>query len=38
MEFVGTPFFAKLVRVGLADDVSEVLGAEVTCVLIGERP
>ena len=35
---VGTPFFAKLARVGLADDVSEVLGAEVTCVLIGERP
>lgn len=35
---VGTPFFAKFGRVGLADDVSEVLGAEVTCVLIGERP
>ena len=35
---VGTPFFAKFARVGLADDVSEVLGAEVTCVLIGERP
>lgn len=35
---VGTPFFAKLARVGIADDVSEVLGAEVTCVLIGERP
>lgn len=35
---VGTPFFAKLARVGLADDVSEVVGAEVTCVLIGERP
>ena len=35
---VGTPFFAKLARVGIADEVSEVLGAEVTCVLIGERP
>ena len=29
---------ALLARVGIADDVSEVVGAEVTCVLIGERP
>lgn len=34
----GTPFFLKYGRVGAADEVSEVLGATVTCVLIGERP
>ncbi|WP_297596708.1 ethanolamine ammonia-lyase subunit EutC [uncultured Cetobacterium sp.] len=34
----GTPFFLKYGRVGAADDVSETLGATVTCVLIGERP
>lgn len=34
----GTPFFVKYGRVGAADEVSEVLDAEVTCVLIGERP
>jgi len=35
---VGTPFFLKYGRVPAMDHVSEVLGAEVTCVLIGERP
>lgn len=35
---VGTPFFAKYGRVGLMDEVSEITGADVTCVLIGERP
>ncbi|WP_297406729.1 ethanolamine ammonia-lyase subunit EutC [uncultured Cetobacterium sp.] len=34
----GTPFFLKYGRVAAADEVSEVLGATVTCVLIGERP
>lgn len=34
----GTPFFLKYGRVGASDDVAEILGAEVTCVLIGERP
>lgn len=34
----GTPFFVKYGRVGAADEVSEITGAEVTCVLIGERP
>lgn len=34
----GTPFFLKYGRVGASDDVAEVLGATVTCVLIGERP
>lgn len=35
---VGTPFFVKYGRVGAMDVVSEYTGAEVTCVLIGERP
>lgn len=34
----GIPFFLKYGRVGAADEVSEILDAEVTCVLIGERP
>lgn len=35
---VGTPFFLKYGRVPAMDHVSEILEAEVTCVLIGERP
>jgi ethanolamine ammonia-lyase small subunit len=35
---VGTPFFIKNGRVGAMDVVSEITEAEVTCVLIGERP
>lgn len=35
---VGTPFFLKYGRVGASDEIAEVLDAEVTCVLIGERP
>ncbi|MSS64960.1 ethanolamine ammonia-lyase subunit EutC [Velocimicrobium porci] len=35
---VGTPFFVKYGRVGVMDEVSEITGADVTCVLIGERP
>ena len=35
---VGTPFFLKYGRVGSMDEVSELTGADVTCVLIGERP
>ena len=34
----GTPFFVKYARVGVMDEISELLGAEVTCTLIGERP
>lgn len=35
---VGTPFFLRFGRVGSEDHVSEILGAKVVCVLIGERP
>ena len=35
---VGTPFFVKYGRVGVMDEISELLGADVTCTLIGERP
>lgn len=35
---VGTPFFVKYGRVGAEDAIAENLNAEVTCVLIGERP
>ncbi len=35
---VGTPFFVKYGRVGVMDEISEITEAEVTCVLIGERP
>lgn len=34
----GTPFFVKYGRVGVMDQISEIIGAEVTCTLIGERP
>jgi len=35
---VGNPFFVKYGRVPAMDPVSEATGAEVCCVLIGERP
>lgn len=35
---LGTPFFMKYGRVPTMDAVSEKVGAELTCVLIGERP
>lgn len=34
----GTPFFVKYGRVGVMDEISELLNADVTCTLIGERP
>lgn len=34
----GTPFFVKYGRVGAMDEVSQILDAELTIVLIGERP
>lgn len=35
---MGTPFFLRLGRVPAMDAISEALDAEITCVLIGERP
>ena len=35
---VGTPFFLRFGRVASEDQVAEILGAKVVCVLIGERP
>ncbi len=35
---VGTPFFVRYCRVNTARIIGPLLGAEVTCVLIGERP
>ncbi|MEG0852404.1 MAG: ethanolamine ammonia-lyase subunit EutC [Angelakisella sp.] len=35
---VGTPFFVKYGRVGTMEHISEALGSQVTCVLLGERP
>lgn len=35
---VGTPFFVKFGRVAAMDHISELTGAKVTCVLLGERP
>lgn len=34
----GTPFYVRFARVASMDMVSQALDAEVTCVLIGERP
>lgn len=35
---VGTPFFVRYCRVNTARTIGPLVGAEVTCVLIGERP
>lgn len=35
---VGTPFFVKFGRVAVEDEISELVGADVVCTLIGERP
>ncbi|GAA0125747.1 ethanolamine ammonia-lyase subunit EutC [Clostridium sp. CTA-19] len=35
---VGDPFFVRLGRVGTMDVISEEFGADVTCLLVGERP
>ena len=34
----GTPFFVKYGRVGVEDEICELVDAEVVCVLLGERP
>ncbi len=35
---IGTPFFVKNARVGLLNDINDIIGAEVVIILIGERP
>ena len=35
---VGTPFFVRYCRVNTARSIGPLLGAKLTCVLIGERP
>ena len=35
---VGTPFFIKYCRVGVLNDIGEVLTPDVVILLIGERP
>lgn len=35
---VGTPFFVRYCRVNTAREIGPLLGAKLTCVLIGERP
>lgn len=34
----GTPFFIQNARVGLMNDINEIVGADVVILLIGERP
>lgn len=35
---VGTPFFVEYGRVGVEDEITELVGSTVTCDLVGERP
>jgi ethanolamine ammonia-lyase small subunit len=35
---VGTPFFIEFARVGVINDVNEIIGADMVLILIGERP
>lgn len=35
---IGTPFFIRFARVGVINDINEVIGADVVVILIGERP
>ncbi|MBN1921894.1 MAG: ethanolamine ammonia-lyase subunit EutC [Anaerolineae bacterium] len=35
---IGTPFFIQNARVGVINDVNEVVGADVVVILLGERP
>lgn len=34
----GTPFFVKFARVGVINDINEIVGADLVLLLIGERP
>lgn len=35
---LGTPFFVRFCRVGVMNDVNDIIGADVVLLLIGERP
>lgn len=35
---IGTPFFVRYCRVGIMNDLNDVIGADVVVLLIGERP
>lgn len=35
---VGTPFFVRFGRVAVEDQISEIVGAKVVCIFVGERP
>ncbi len=35
---LGTPFFIQNARVGVINDVNDIIGADVVAILIGERP
>jgi ethanolamine ammonia-lyase small subunit len=35
---VGTPFFVEFARVGVMNDINEIVGADMVLLLIGERP
>jgi ethanolamine ammonia-lyase small subunit len=35
---VGTPFFVEFARVGVMNDINEIVGADLVLLLIGERP
>jgi ethanolamine ammonia-lyase small subunit len=35
---IGTPFFIKFARVGVMNDVNDIIGADMVVLLIGERP
>lgn len=35
---VGTPFFVRFGRVAVEDQISELVGAKVVCIFVGERP
>jgi ethanolamine ammonia-lyase small subunit len=35
---VGTPFFVKNARVGVINDINDIVGADLVVILIGERP
>ncbi len=35
---IGTPFFIEFARVGVINDVNDVIGADMVIILLGERP